>query len=187
MKILCISGSKNRQGRTAGAIKAVIEGVEKAGAVTETVFLTEMRLEHCRQCESDGWGICRREGRCVIKDDFQMVTEQIREADVVVFATPVYFKDLSESMKVFLDRLRRVTAFNEKPLTTGISAIGLCLAGGSGNFAVQACLNLEATLQMCRFDVVDMIPLRRQNYDFKLPVLRLTGEWLAAKPVSDTP
>ncbi len=151
MKILFISGSKNREGRTAGAINTIIEAAEKAGAETETVFLPELKLEHCRQCDADGWGICR----------------------------------LTESMKAFLDRFRRISAFNEKPVTAGKSAAGLCLAGGGGNFAVQACLNLEATLQMCRFDVVDMMPVRRQNYEMKLPMLKLTGEWLATKPVSN--
>ncbi len=185
MKILFISGSKNREGRTAGAINTIIEAAEKAGAETETVFLPELKLEHCRQCDADGWGICRREGRCVIKDDFSILVEKIEEAELVYFASPVYFKDLTESMKAFLDRFRRISAFNEKPVTAGKSAAGLCLAGGGGNFAVQACLNLEATLQMCRFDVVDMMPVRRQNYEMKLPILKLTGEWLATKPVSN--
>jgi hypothetical protein len=36
----------------------------------------------------------------------------------------------------------------------------------------------------CGFDVVDMIPVRRQNLEFKLPLLELTGEWLASKPAS---
>ena len=36
----------------------------------------------------------------------------------------------------------------------------------------------------CGFDVVDMIPVRRQNLEFKLPLLELTGQWLTSKPVS---
>jgi hypothetical protein len=39
-------------------------------------------------------------------------------------------------------------------------------------------------LPECGFDVVDMIPLRRQNLEFKLPILELTGEWLVTKPTS---
>jgi hypothetical protein len=58
------------------------------------------------------------------------------------------------------------------------------MAGGGGGGATQACFNLESTLQMCQFDVVDMIPLRRQNFEVKLPMLEMTGEWLATKPVS---
>ncbi|MBN2239781.1 MAG: flavodoxin family protein [Dehalococcoidales bacterium] len=185
MKILLLSGSKNREGRTVGCLKAIADGAEKAGAETETVVLTELKLSHCRQCEADGWGACRREGYCVVDDDFQEIVDKITESDVVVFATPVYFRDLSESMKSLLDRLRRTTAFREGASTQGKIAVGVCLAGGGGGGSVQASMNLESTLQMCRFDVVDMIPVRRQNYEYKLPVLRLTGEWLATKPASD--
>jgi hypothetical protein len=39
-------------------------------------------------------------------------------------------------------------------------------------------------MQMCGFDIVDMIAMRRQNFDSKLPRLRIMGEWLAAKPTS---
>ena len=184
MKILCLSGSKDRNGRTAGAINAIMTGAERAGAKTESVFLTELNLQHCRQCDANGWGTCRRERHCVVDDDFQMLVDRIRGSDVAVFATPVYFRDLSESMKVFLDRLRRISAFNTDPITKGISAIGLSMAGGGGGGAVSACMALESTLQMCRFDVGDMIPLRRQNFTIKLPMLELTGEWLATKPAS---
>ncbi|UCC16859.1 MAG: flavodoxin family protein, partial [Dehalococcoidales bacterium] len=185
-KILCLSGSRDRNGRTAGAINAITTGAEKAGAKTESFFLPELNLQHCRQCDANGWGPCRREGYCVIDDDFQMLVDKIQESDVVVFATPVYFRDLSESMKGFLDRLRRISAFNPDPITKDTSAVGLSMAGGGGGGAVSACMYLESTLQMCRFDVIDMVPIRRQNFEIKLPMLELTGEWLATKPTSAT-
>jgi len=185
-KILFISGSRNWDGRTAGAINAIIKGAEKAGAKNESFFLPELDLHHCQQCDADGWGVCRREGYCVINDDFQMLVDKIKESDVVVFATPVYFRDLTESMKSFLDRLRRISAFNPDPITKGISAVGMSMAGGGGGGATSACMNLESTLQMCRFDVIDIIPIRRQNFEIKLPMLALTGEWLATKPTSTT-
>jgi multimeric flavodoxin WrbA len=183
-KILFISGSKDRNGRTSGAINSILTGAERAGATTESFFLPELNLQHCRQCDANGWGSCRREGYCVVDDDFQMLVDKIHESDVVVFAAPVYFRDLSESMKAFLDRLRRISAFNPDPITKGIPAVGLSMAGGGGGGAISACMNLESTLQMCRFDVIDMIPVRRQNFEIKLPMLELTGEWLATKPDS---
>lgn len=186
MKILAISGSRNPEGRTARSINAVFKGAGKAGAETESFFLTDLNLEQCRQCDADGWGVCRREGYCVIEDDFSMLVDKIKSSDVVVFATPVYFRDLSESMKGFLDRLRRVSAFRQDPPTKGVSAVGISMAGGGGGGAVSACMSMEATLQMCQLDIVDMIPLRRQNFEIKLPMLELTGEWLATKPTSTT-
>jgi multimeric flavodoxin WrbA len=112
---------------------------------------------------------------------------------VVVFANPVYFGDLSESLRAFLDRYRRITHVKlieagrgggSLPQGGGTPAIGICYAGGSGNGTVNCCASLERVLQTCGFDVVDMIPARRQNLEHKLPILEMTGKWLATKPTS---
>ena len=185
MQILFLSGSRNPEGRTARAINTMRQGVTKAGVNTECFFLPELTLERCRQCESNGWGICQHEGRCINdNDDFPSLVEKIRSSDVAVFATPVYFQDLSESIRGFLDRLRRICSRNTDAFIQDKPAVGLCLAGGRGLGASSACVNLERILQRCGFDVVDMIPLHRQNLEAKLPVLELIGEWLATKPTS---
>ena len=101
MKILILSGSRNREGQTARAIKAIRKGITAAKGKSEVIFLTELKLERCRQCDPDGWGLCRKEGRCVIEDDFASIVEKVKAADVLVFANPVYFGDLSESMRAF--------------------------------------------------------------------------------------
>jgi multimeric flavodoxin WrbA len=197
MSILILSGSKNREGQTARAISAVEKGIAGTGGTSECLFLTEQSLERCRQCEADGWGLCRKEGRCIIEDDFASIVDKIEAADVVVFANPVYFGDLSESMRAFLDRYRRIhfTKLMASPRGPGgipfggggKPAIGLCYAGGSGNGSPNCCASLERVLQTCGFDVVDMVPLRRQNLDNKMPILELTGKWLVTRPTSGEP
>ena len=196
MQILILSGSRNREGQTARAINTVCKGIADAGGNSETIFLIEFELERCRQCEKDGWGLCRSEGYCIIEDDFAPLVSKIEAADAIVFATPVYFGDLSESMRGFLDRLRRIH-FPELikagrgpgafPGEGSTPAIGLCYAGGSGNGTISCCANLEKILQTCGFDVVDMIPARRQNLEAKLPVLELVGKWLVTGPTSGPP
>ena len=194
MQVLILSGSRNRQGKTAQAINAILKGVDKAGGNSESIFLTELALEKCRQCNDDGWGDCRSKGQCIIEDDFTSIVEKIKAVDVVVFATPVYYGDLSESMRGFLDRFRRTRFIRRPPAGQGVpgsppyggstTAIGLCYAGGSGNGTISCCANLERILQTGGFDVVDMIPARRQNLEIKLPMLELVGEWLVTKPIS---
>jgi multimeric flavodoxin WrbA len=169
-----------------------------ADAQSDSLFLTERNVERCRQCNQDGWGICLSEERCIIDDDFSSLVERVSLADLVIFATPVYFHDLSESMKGFLDRLRRI-GFPKilrqpgpvipGPILNGqgTPAIGMCYAGGSGNGTTSCCLNLERTLQTCGFDVVDMIPIRRQNLEMKLAFLEHVGAWLATRPTSGPP
>ncbi|MFA5309194.1 MAG: flavodoxin family protein [Dehalococcoidales bacterium] len=190
MNILVLSGSRNREGQTARAIGAIRKGATAAKAQMEVIFLTELKLERCRQCDPDGWGLCRKEGRCVIEDDLAMLTDKVKAADALVFANPVYFGDLSESMRAFTDRFRR-TLFKPGaaprpgfPAGGGTPAVGLCYAGGSGNGTVSCAATLERVLQTCGFDVVDMIPLRRQNIDIKIPMLEMTGKWLATRPTS---
>jgi multimeric flavodoxin WrbA len=193
MKALILSGSRNRKGQTAKAIKAVQKGLTGGKGKSEVIFLTELNLERCRQCDPDGWGLCRKEGRCIIEDDLPALVKKVKAADVLVFANPVYFGDLSESMRCFLDRYRR-TLFKPGaaprpgfPMGGGTPAVGICYAGGSGNGTVSCAASLERVLQTCGFDVVDMIEVRRQNIDMKLPMLEMTGKWLAAKPTSGPP
>ena len=197
MKTLVISGSRNPEGRTASLINALCRGITTAGSDSEVIYLPQINIELCRQCNDDGWGICRDEPKCIIDDDdFTSVVDKIDNADAVVFANPVYFGDLSESLKAFLDRFRRIrTTIPKEPLPTGAPpgpfnndsgaiAVGLCYAGGSGNGTTSCCMNLEKILQICSFDVVDMIPVRRQNLETKIKIMELTGEWLATEPSS---
>lgn len=195
--ILILSGSRNRKGQTARAVDAVARGVAAAGGSAEVIFLTVKKLERCRQCEKDGWGLCRREGYCIIEDDFAGIVEKLLAADLVVFATPVYFSDLSESMRGFLDRFRRIRfpqimaarggAPGPFPPAKGPSAIGICYAGGSGNGTASCAASLDKILRDCGLDVVDMVLTRRQNIEAKLPLLELTGRWLVTKPTSGPP
>ena len=183
MKVLAILGSRNPKGQTARTADALLEGVKSLGGDAEMVFLPEVKIERCGQCDERGWGICRSEGHCVIEDDFAGVVDKLKKADTVVFATPVYFSDLSESIRAFLDRLRRISrheAGSER--ITGKPTVGICVAGGGGGGAPSCVLNLATHLSRGGFDVVDMIPVRRQNLSMKLDVLKTTGKWLAGGP-----
>jgi multimeric flavodoxin WrbA len=180
MKVIIILGSRNLNGQTASAVQAVRKGVEAGGGRAETVFLPPLRIERCHQCDDSGWGLCIKECRCVINDDFAAVVDKIRAADAAVFATPVYYSDLSESMRAFLDRLRRI-CFQPggRKGIEGKPVLGVCVAGGGGGGAPACCVSLEHVLATCRFDVTDMISVRRQNLDAKLQVLEQAGVELA--------
>jgi multimeric flavodoxin WrbA len=179
MKVIMVLGSRNPEGQTAKAARAFMAGVKEGGGEGEAVHLPDLRLERCRQCEADGWGDCRQEGRCVIEDDFASLVDRIRSADAAAFATPVYFSDLSESTRGFLDRLRRICRHDAgKAGIAGKRAVGICVAGGGGGGAPACAANLDRILTTCGFDVVDVVPARRQNLDHKATVCRSTGRWL---------
>ena len=86
-----------------------------------------------------------------------------------MFTTPVYYSDLSESLRAFLDRLRRTCTHKDGKV--GIEnkpVIGVCVAGGGGGGAPACCVSLEKVLSTCGFSVVDMVPVRRQNLEAKM-------------------
>jgi multimeric flavodoxin WrbA len=178
MQSIVISGSRNPNGQTAKAAQAFIQGLTEAGGRAELVFLPLMNISRCRQCEENGWGICKSKGECIIEDDFSSLANKIKGAESAVFITPVYFQDLSESMRGFLDRLRRVSINQEgKKGISGKKAVGICVAGGGGGGAPACVVSLEKALSVCGFELVDMIPARRQNLPMKLEVLKIAGKW----------
>ena len=182
MNMVGIVGSTNPRGRTAQAAEALLLGAGGEGVLWDVVLLPGRRVERCRQCNEEGWGRCREMGLCVEEaDDFAHLVERIRAADAVVFATPVYYSDLSESMRALLDRLRRICSHAEARADriAGKPVVGVCMAGGSGGGATSCAVALERVLLDCGFDVVDMVPVRRQNHALKKTVLKATGRWLA--------
>lgn len=182
MKVIAISGSRNPEGQTARALNSVCDGLKTEAVDYETHFLPTLNIERCRQCDESGWGLCRKEGSCIIKDDFSNLIDGLRRTDGVVFATPVYFSDLSESLRAFLDRLRRIARHeNGRNGIEGKPAIGVCVAGGGGGGAPACAVNLEKIAGTCGFDIKDMIPVRRQNLQHKISVLKETGRWFASE------
>jgi multimeric flavodoxin WrbA len=184
MKAMIISGSRNPAGQTARAAQALAEGLSAGGAQSQTVYLPEKKIERCRQCDQAGWGACIKEGHCVIEDDLAGLLDQLREADLAVFATPVYYSDLSESLRAFLDRVRRIMRHDAgKKGLVGKRAVGICVAGGGGGGAPACTGSLDRTLSSSGFDVVDVLPVRRQNLEMKREVLKVMGKWLAGTAV----
>jgi multimeric flavodoxin WrbA len=179
MHILALIGSRNSQGQTARATDALLRGAQQAGATTESIYLTHGDYEQCRQCDDQGWGDCRKEGTCVSDDEFNATVEKIAESDAVVFSTPVYWGDLSESMRAFTDRLRRICIHeNGKAKVRDKKAIAISVAGGGGGGAPNCSLTFDRVLRTTGFDLVDVVPVRRQNLDAKIELLELEGKCL---------
>ena len=178
MKCLAIQSSPNINGLTSTLAQAVLRGFEAGGGETELIHLNEMDVKTCIACDN-GWGQCRG-GDCILEDDFEALRQRVEEADALVLATPVYFGDLSESAKAFLDRLRRCEAFSGRGTCTGKKVVGIASAGGSGGGAVRALLNLEYYLRRVGLEVFDLVPVTRFSKNHKLPMLEVAGRKLAA-------
>jgi len=178
MKVVAVQSSPNLDGLTSGLVQAVLRGLEARGGETELIHLNKLDIKPCIACDN-GWGKCRKEGICILEDDFQKLREKISKSDALIFATPVYWHDLSESAKIFLDRLRRCETGRDFKTFTGKKAIGIASAGGSGRGAVRALYNLEDYIRRLGFDIFDLVPVTRFSKDHKLEMLERAGKRLA--------
>ena len=94
-----ISGSPRRGGNSETLLRAALEGAEAAGAETILVRLNELTYLGCQNCEA-----CITAGECTQRDDLTDVLTALRDADVWLLASPVYFDGVSGQLKTFFDR-----------------------------------------------------------------------------------
>ncbi len=99
-KVLILLGSPRRAGNTAALAARIAEGAEEAGAQVESIRLNALKISPCQACD----GCRRKEKGCVVDDDMQGLYTKIKEADALVYASPVYWFSMSAQMKAFMDR-----------------------------------------------------------------------------------
>ena len=98
-KVLIISTSLRKDSNSECLAKEFGRGAKDAGNQVETVTLRGKDIRFCIGCMS-----CMDTHRCVLNDDSQEIVSEIKESDVLVFATPVYYYEMSGQMKTLLDR-----------------------------------------------------------------------------------
>jgi multimeric flavodoxin WrbA len=179
MRILGIQTSPNKEGLTSTAAQRALEGARKAGAETELVHLRRLKIEACRACE-EGWGRCRREGLCIIEDDMRPAWEKIEQADAVVISTPVYFGEVSEVTKSFLDRLRRCRVGPREWKLDGKPALCIAAPGGGGRGGPTTLVQLDRYLERFGMPPFDWLIVTRRNRSYQLAAAERAGEALVA-------
>lgn len=98
-KILIVQGGGRSKGNTAQLADAFRKGAEDAGHSVETVSLLKKEVKGCIGCNA-----CRYGKPCIQKDSFNEMVPMIKEADLLVFASPLYFWTISSRIKAFLER-----------------------------------------------------------------------------------
>lgn len=103
MKVVAFNCSPRMgEGNTALILNPFLEGMKEAGAEVELFYTRKLRINPCTG-EFNCW--FKHPGRCYQDDDMNMLLPKIKEADILVFATPVYFDGVSGMMKNLMDRL----------------------------------------------------------------------------------
>jgi multimeric flavodoxin WrbA len=145
MKIMIITSSPNKEGLTESCAESAKKGVIDGNSEAIMVRLNDLNILNCEACDH-GWGTCLQENKCKLEDDFEVIHKSMGEADGYIVITPVYWGDMSESAKVFFDRLRRCESSFDPNNTNEIQNkpfICIAAAGGSGNGTLSCLTNME--------------------------------------------
>lgn len=135
-KLLVIASSPRPNGNSTLLALEAARGAEEAGAEVRTVRLADLDFGPCWACER-----CRRPGAkgCVQNDDMKALAEEIRTADSLLIATPVYWFTMSGLAKLFMDRLYVFGAKGYRELKG--KRIGVILTSGDPDFRVSGAAN----------------------------------------------
>ena len=106
-KIMIIASSPRKSGNSNALVAEFARGAKEAGNDIEIVSVGDIQMDFCRGCMT-----CNHTCKCVIDDDMKAVLERMGAADVIVFATPVYYYSVSGQLKTFFDRTSPLFAAN---------------------------------------------------------------------------
>lgn len=131
-KVLIISTSLRNNSNSEILAHEAERGAKEAGHDVEFVSLKNKEIKFCKGCMA-----CQKVGHCIIDDDANEITEKMKNADVIVWATPIYYYEMSGQMKTLIDRANSLFAsghkFNEVYVITS--------SADASNGVVQTVLN----------------------------------------------
>ena len=99
IRIVSVYGSPRRKGNTTLLLNKAVQGARESGAEVEEVVLRDLKMSPCLEIYG-----CKETGRCVIKDDFQRIQDQIQSSKGLILASPIFFYAVSAHTKMLIDR-----------------------------------------------------------------------------------
>ena len=157
--VLGIVGSPNPEGITNQLVAAALKGAADAGAPTELILLSENVAGACKDCLP--W-VCKENLKCTFEDEaFDYLSRKILSCGALVMGTPVYWWDTSGLIKYLILKMFRVYA-PSAPLH-GLPALGLGIAGGTGNGLISGLRPLYHFFQIMQMRAIEPVPATRFN------------------------
>lgn len=105
MFVLGLQGSPRTKGNTSILLSNFLAEAERLGARTQHMDVARKNISPCQEC-----GTCEKEGFCSIDDYMQQIYSLLRQADIIVMATPIFFYGFTAQMKALIDRSQALWA-----------------------------------------------------------------------------
>ena len=138
MKILVLEGSPNKKGSTHLLADCFRQGAQEAGHTVQMLDIAHAKIHPCTGCIHCGY-----QGPCVQKDDMETIRGEILGADMLVFATPLYYYGMSAQLKTLVDRF---CAFNSSLQSKRMKSALLTVAWNSDDWTFDALVSHYKTL-----------------------------------------
>jgi multimeric flavodoxin WrbA len=154
--ILILKGSPREKGNSAVLAAQVFAGAEEAGAAVEDVYLHGMDIRPCDHCD-----FCQEDDDigCVVEDDMQDLYPKLRNADVIVFASPIYWFTFSAQLKLCIDRMYAFQTSEGNALKG--KKIGIVLVYGDTDLYTSGGINaihtFESIARYIGWDIVEVV------------------------------
>ena len=148
-RIVIISTSPRRNSNSEALANAFAKGAAESGNDVEVISLRGKDMRFCLGCFA-----CQRTGKCVIKDDMNEIVPKMERADVLVFATPIYYYEMSGPIPCSWRIIASGTCISSPPRrrTRPLSRSGRRAVWRAGSIALKRrdwqALSLAAALQM---------------------------------------
>ena len=130
MNIVILMGSPNRRGSTSILVDEFVRGAHESGHQTEVIDICHADIHPCTGCVHCGY-----EGPCVQKDGMENIRKKLLAADMVVFATPLYYYGMTAQMKTVVDRF---CAFNSSLSRKHLKSALLAVAWNADDWTFDA-------------------------------------------------
>lgn len=133
IRIAALYGSPRREGNTARLTAAAVAGAREAGAEVEELRLRDLKISPCLEIYG-----CKKDGRCIIRDDFNDICDRLLACDGYILSTPVFFYTVSAHTKIFMDRFQSrwvkkywLEGESSRAGAGGAGRLGLLIAAGA--------------------------------------------------------
>jgi len=125
-----ICGSRRNNGNTNAILKEFdkqLSSEKIPGYKNKCYNVARMNIHPCKSCLS-----CAKKDKCVVRDDFQKIADKMLKSDLIILGSPVYFSDVSASLKAFIDRT--FSLWHKKMLKgKKVILIATCAESGTGH------------------------------------------------------